>query len=406
MLVAWRNGALLVVWAVCARSDDEPIPAFDNTCWDNDPNTFCPVSKEANNRYTSLAMEGGRAPPHDVPRDGVCRRSERHHTRGGSNASACLEALRHRKWLDEAELRAKNIVCTQTAALMHTWWDGPLLRVVALFLRSFRGTQHPTCAKLVVWTPRRGTERSTPEGARWTTEIEGMSGAPVVFQPLPILAMAKGTLFEKYVKETVLPHSWATEKVAEKKEGTRHFSDFFQLFVLWRYGGVYFDADQVLVRDLYPLWGLNFEYQWSFMPEKFNNAVQGLGRGEGEGLIRQAIGRAHDQCCKGWGTVLWNAKAVKSSNSYGLPCMSFDPYWLRMDGHHTGELGRPSLHYPGTNRDWLFKANYAVAKDWYDGAFGIHWHGGAGGPGGGNANVWEPNVATGSYVEHWEEIWS
>ena len=65
--------------------------------------------------------------------------------------------------------------------------------------------------------------------------------------------MAKGTLFEEYVTNAVLAHDWSTTKPGDKKEGTRHFSDFFQLFVLWRYGGVYFDADQVLLRDLYQL---------------------------------------------------------------------------------------------------------------------------------------------------------
>ena len=129
------------------------------------------------------------------------------------------------------------------------------------------------------------------------------------------------------------------------------------------------------------------------------------GAGEGESLIRLGM-RSMTQCCKGWGNVLWTAKFVKSSKSYGLPCMSFDPYWLRMDGHITGEMKRPSLLYPRSGRDWLFKDEYDYAKDWYDGAFGIHWHGGAGGPGGGNTNVWEPQITKGSYVEHWENMWS
>jgi len=283
-----------------------------------------------------------------------------------------------------------------------------MVRVVAMFLRSFRATQHAQCAKLVVWTPGDGTERSTERGRALVEQVEAMAGAPVVFQTLHMEAMAKGTLFEEYVTNAVLAHDWSTTKPGDKKEGTRHFSDFFQLFVLWRYGGVYFDADQVLLRDLYPLWGLNFEYQWSFIPEKFNNAVQGLGRGEGEALIRHGGKLKGLGCCKGWGNTLWTAKVVKGlGNTYGLPCTAWDPFWLRMDGHHTGEMTRPSLNFPEpVNRNWLFQAQYDVVKDWYDGAFGIHWHGGAGGAGGGDANAWLPTVKDGSYFDHWEQIYS
>ena len=56
--------------------------------------------------------------------------------------------------------------------LAHTWWDGPMVRVVALFLRSFRATQNPTCAKLVVWTPTQGSERATAKGKELVEEVE------------------------------------------------------------------------------------------------------------------------------------------------------------------------------------------------------------------------------------------
>ena len=46
--------------------------------------------------------------------------------------------------------------------------------------------------------------------------------------------------------------------------------------------------------------------------------------------------------------------------------------------------------------------------DWYEGAFGIHWHGGAGGPhGGGDAqSIWEPRVKPGSYFDYWEKLYA
>ncbi|KAJ8605901.1 hypothetical protein CTAYLR_004191 [Chrysophaeum taylorii] len=374
------------------------VPVFDNTCWDNDPSTACPASLTARARYVSLAMAGGVAPPE--PSDPACRLAERSVRNGGSNVSQCLGALRKRAVADIRE--ARDVHCEKTACLFHTWWDGPLARVVQLFLRSFRATQHPECAKLVVWTPRAGSERSTPAAEAMVAQVESMRGAPVVFRELELEAMAKDTVFEDFVRRAVLPVAWETSD--SKREGTKHFSDFLQLFVLHRYGGIYLDADMVLLRDFYPLWGLNFEYQWSFIPEQFNNAVQGLRKDEGKSLITAGRKLDSDQCCRGWGQTLWRAKILKAQGSYGLPCTAFDPFWLRMDGHHTGERKNPSLKYPPFDRAWLFKAPYE--GDWYDGAFAIHWHGGAGGPHGGDTNAWTPTFAPDSYAVHFEHIFS
>ena len=376
------------------------IPEFSNTCWDNDPLTVCPVSGAANDRYVELAMRGGLGAPEHVTPDDACVRGEV--GKGLANASLCMEALKRRMVLDEEEV--KSIKCSEIAFLGHTWWDGPMVRVVALFLRSFRATQHAQCAELIVWTPRLGSERSTDEARALVESVEAMGGAKITFQALDVVAMAKDTMFEDFVNRTIKPKSWETSKPGDKKEGTSHFSDFFQLFVLWRYGGIYFDADMVLLRDLYPLWGLNFEYQWSFIPEKFNNAVQGLRKGEGEKLIIHGGKLRATSCCRGWGATLWRAMVVKASNTYGLPCSAFDPFWLRMDGHHTGELQHPTLNYPpNADRHWLFTQPYQKTKDWYRGAFGIHWHGGAGGPQGGNTDVWQPTFLEGSYALYWEQ---
>ncbi len=266
------RAATLIVWAAgagAAAALNASLPQFDNTCWDDDPLTPCPTPKKANDRYASLAMPGGHQPPKAIF-DPACAESERKYDRAlqlRSNASRCFEALRKRKALDDAE--ARQIKCDKTAMLAHTWWDGPMVRVVALFLRSFRATQSKTCAKLVVWTPTVGSERATIKGKELVEAVEAMDGAPVVFQVLQTKELAHGTPFEDYVNRAILPHDWSTAKPGDKKEGTRHFSDFFQLFILYLYGGVYFDADQVLLRDMWPLYGMHFVYQWSVTQRSF-----------------------------------------------------------------------------------------------------------------------------------------
>ena len=72
-------------------------------------------------------------------------------------------------------------------------------------------------------------------------------------------------------------------------------------------------------------------------------------------------------------------------------------------------MTKPSMKWPEPpNRNWLFQSMHSTYGDWYDGAFGIHWHGGAGGPNkGGDAQaIWEPHVKPGSYFDHWEKLYA
>ena len=72
-------------------------------------------------------------------------------------------------------------------------------------------------------------------------------------------------------------------------------------------------------------------------------------------------------------------------------------------------MTRPSIKWPEPpNRNWLFQSQHSQYGDWYEGAFGIHWHGGAGGPhGGGDAqSIWEPRVKPGSYFDYWEKLYA
>ena len=85
-------------------------------------------------------MPGGHQPPKAIF-DPACAESERRYDKVlqlRSNASRCFEALRKRKALDDAE--ARQIKCEKTAMLAHVV-GRPMVRVVALFLRSFRATE-------------------------------------------------------------------------------------------------------------------------------------------------------------------------------------------------------------------------------------------------------------------------
>ena len=53
---------LLLAAAMSRVAADADLPTFDNTCWDDDPLTFCPTTTAANKRYADLAMPGGHQP--------------------------------------------------------------------------------------------------------------------------------------------------------------------------------------------------------------------------------------------------------------------------------------------------------------------------------------------------------
>ena len=83
-----------------------------------------PASSAAAAVHRRRCNSGGAQAPPGVERDDSCAVAERDWKSGGSNASQCLNALKARKALDEKEARALR--CDKTAALAHTWWDGPL----------------------------------------------------------------------------------------------------------------------------------------------------------------------------------------------------------------------------------------------------------------------------------------
>ena len=318
---------------------------------------------------------------------------------------------------------------------------------------SFRRTQRAGCAKLVVWTPARGSERATALGAALADLVlknDDAPGAParaeVVFEEFDVAAHARGTPFEAYAREHVIENeaegvraasdaagnSAGFGKGGDKKtdEAVHHFSDFFQMLVLWVHGGVYLDGDVFFLRDTWPLWGSEFVYQWSFIFDGYaNNAVMGMraqqpppamlaaGAGASPGasvgdeahvkFAKKLVGtpKPGSRCCKTWGPALWGGAAAYL---HVFPSPFFDPFWLRHDLSHsqersvkrypttTGEArGKPSLGW-----DWIAHAPRpgGAAEPWFfDGAFMMHWHAGAGA--GADRGSWHMQAKPGSFLD-------
>lgn len=109
-------------------------------------------------------------------------------------------------------------------------------------------------------------------------------------------------------------------------------SDMFRFIVCHRFGGIYLDADTILLRDWEELWGWKgaYAYRWSRM-EKYNTAVMHLNKDSALGtfLIRTALRNGLDF------HPMTISKYTKDSYMDGLllrlPDALFDSAWLNTE---------------------------------------------------------------------------
>jgi hypothetical protein len=124
-------------------------------------------------------------------------------------------------------------------------------------LESFLATQDARRSTFVVWVP-------PPHGApRPLAALARLFPGRLRFRSLDVAVEAEGTPLQRSMLLRLRDSkAWAD-------------SDIARLVVLYRYGGVYFDADVLLTRDLAPLLGLEFatEFSCDHAQGAFNNAV-------------------------------------------------------------------------------------------------------------------------------------
>jgi hypothetical protein len=292
--------------------------------------------------------------------------------------------------------------------LFHTYWAGPMHRIPALSLRSFIHTQHPQCSKLIVW--HGGIEVLKSEGGDVViADVLDAAHGRVEFRELDVRAMAKQTLFEDFV-------NWYLQEKTKGKGFSGHkddsfeagFSDFVRVFVLFLMGGIYFDADVLLLHDMWPLWDLDFSYRWSYL-KRYNTAVLGLKPGShachliSSSAVATAVEFAKAGKSPFFGfhphmiTKILDAYKDGQSGSGSadrplvemLPSPLFDGLWLQVDGYDTS-----GTSYPYDKFGLFFEDQGVTVEDlpsFFNGAFAYHWH-----------NFWQAKPATGSYFVAFE----
>jgi WD repeat and SOF domain-containing protein 1 len=152
-------------------------------------------------------------------------------------------------------------------------------------------------------------------------------------------------------------------------------SDAVRFVVLHKYGGMYIDADILLLRDLQPFYMHEFAYRWSILDE-FNTAILRLYPQSNISSI--LLNRAHQ-------TRTPSVFFPTSIRSYlhptvlnRIPSVFFDPLWLAADGadEKTSKIWKLKVPAKDTLESVFHKENELSrqGRKVFNGAFAFHWH--------------------------------
>jgi len=146
-----------------------------------------------------------------------------------------------------------------------------------------------------------------------------------------------------------------------------------------RFGGVYLDADTLLLRDWEEIWGWKgaFAYRWSRLPS-YNTAILRLNQGSALGsfLFKTALKNGLDFHPMTVSRYLKDAHLEELLMM--LPDALFDPAWLNTEYY---QLERPPFPYFSRFNDFFATpaaqaaAPQAVGLEgFFKGAYAYHWH--------------------------------
>ncbi|KAG0368519.1 hypothetical protein BC939DRAFT_504393 [Gamsiella multidivaricata] len=165
----------------------------------------------------------------------------------------------------------------------HIFWRGIVTDKLSLTVQALLFTQPLDRALLHIWIDSTDLPSGEPENYEQNVFSKDLITAP-------LNRFIKLHVWDQKAQETYayplaqelnqLPQS-STEVISEKsKVPPVALSDQARFLILYRYGGMYLDADVLLLRDMSPLYdaGMEFAYEWS-STQMYNTAVLRLNRG-------------------------------------------------------------------------------------------------------------------------------
>jgi len=232
----------------------------------------------------------------------------------------------------------------------HVYWHGTITRKQIASINSYLKTQDLDTTELWVWL----------DYLTYSTEI----------QKIPTHNTIKVMAYNPVVE--------ADETLFKGKQFINHIkyikfrSDIARLMILYKYGGLYFDLDMLLLRDMKPLLHLEFCYTWSYL-KAGNNAILRFSKGSHR-LIK--LMHRYYQFLEPYNSGFNFNVSMTHTHLYNesldilcLPCAMFDPVWALFDSKTKSKYSKLN------NFDDFFKeTDEDISKFFNNQIYAYHWH--------------------------------
>ena len=262
----------------------------------------------------------------------------------------------------------------------HTVWVGQVHRTVRLSLMSVVYSHPPGCVKMNLWTvddQSRAAAHKTllpyfPSGSLHVRVLHGTTLAMTIREIFPSL----GPVLDE--KESIF-----SDLNEPGDQNLAAYSDAIRFLVLAAYGGVYMDADVLVMRSFQPLLSRDFWYRWS--TQSFcNTAVLHMKKGSLNlfNLLQRTLRESSSVTQLGNLLSPVNVHARHDAINGGvemLPSAYFDPTWVMYDVASPA-ITWTSSKYGMTSFPMFFQNPAAHVKsiqrpeEFVTGCFAYHWH--------------------------------
>lgn len=292
-----------------------------------------------------------------------------------------------------------NVVANQRLSvnLFHTVWISWLSPPILRLIKSFLYTQNLAISKLIVWTQHSYYHQClqdfdcdivmrTLKPFRQFIEIRTFDLQGLVTDSLNLLGNYTTMYSERMVHELLKPSASAQ-------------SDFFRMSIVALHGGVYVDADSIFLRDLQPLFSIEFVYKWSVKPPYASKCNTALMHFKKDSAAILNLFKCLTQ------QLTYHPRAVLPCRDerivtyfYELPTEAADPLWRSNDfsdmasrEQWSAKCGMRKFSDAFVNRN---RCSNSVLMHLFDGAFTYHWH-----------NQWQIVPEPDSYLGAWESVY-
>jgi len=243
---------------------------------------------------------------------------------------------------------------------------------------SFLSTQNLCCCKLLLWKVRKFSKNK--QNILKLKYKQYFDANYFEFKEFNIeLLCSKTFTFKKYkICNSKRKRSYDSIK-------TVSLTDFVRFFLLDIYGGVYTDGDFMYLKDMKPLWELNFAYRWSFT-SNLNTAVMGIGNKSDFSLIIEKLisGSNYLQGTLAAFHPFYRISPLIKNLNFGsifnykpfliIHSYFFDPAWLCNDEKISRFNSKSVCKFDEFTDKMFINENEFKINDFFQGAFGYHLH--------------------------------